>query len=633
MCGIAGAAAFTKKGTVFLNKVQSATDCLQLRGPDAGGIYRDDTVALGHRRLSIIDTSTAASQPMQDESKRYTIIYNGEFFNFQRYREELIQSGIHLGNHSDTEVLLHLYINEGVKCLEKINGFFALAIYDKAQQTLFVARDRMGVKPLLYYADEDKILFASEMKALITMGIPRELDKASMMAYFQMNYIPSPNTIFKNVHKLQPGSYLIIDLSDRSIQEKQWYQIPYSPEKNLHPDTYEHSKTKLIHLMDEAVQRRLVADVPIGAFLSGGIDSSVIVALASRHVKQLNTFSIGFKDDAHFDESGFAQLVADKYKTNHTVFKVSNNELLESLQSALNYLDEPFADSSALAVNVLSRETRKHVTVALSGDGADELFSGYNKHRAEWIIRNNKLQRTLLNITSPIVSMLQGSRSSKMLNKLRQLHRFAEGSKLNVKDRYWRWCSFIGEKTALNLFKEGWMNQEEEYLHRKQNIVKHLNNDNDFNEVLLTDMQLVLVGDMLVKVDQMSMANSLEVRNPFIDVEVVNFAFSLPSHYKIDGKAQKKIVRDAFRSMLPPELYHRSKQGFEVPLLKWFQTELKSLINDDLLQDDFIVSQGIFNVMEIKNLKQQLYSSQPGDIHARIWGLIVFQHWWKRFAA
>jgi len=631
MCGIAGIASFSEKGNLFLDKIESATSCLQQRGPDASGIYKHQQVALGHRRLSVIDTSALATQPMHDVTNRYTIIFNGEFFNYAEHREQLIKAGSSFRTHSDTEVLLHLYIKEGPACLEKINGFFALAIYDSIGQTLFIARDRMGVKPLLYFRDNDKLFFASEMKALTTMGIPRELDKASMLAYFQLNYIPSPHTIYKNIHKLSPGSYLLVDLKHNQIeQETVWYQIPYKPENQLHVSAYEYSKTQLIQLLDKAVERRLVADVPLGAFLSGGIDSSIIVALASKHVKKLNTFSIGFKDEPHFDETQYAQLVADKYKTNHTVFNLTTDELFASLNSALDYLDEPFADSSALAVNILSKETRKHVTVALSGDGADELFAGYNKHRAEWILRNNKLQRTFINMSAPVVSIFQGSRGSKLSNNLRQLHRFAEGSKLNAKERYWRWCSFANEQTVAGIFKEGWLADNSEYLKRKNKTLEHLSDDGDFNQVLLSDMQLVLVGDMLVKVDQMSMANSLQVRNPFLDYEVVNFPFSLPSHFKIDAASQKKILREAFKDMLPTQLYNLPKKGFEVPLLRWFKTELKSLITDHLLQDDFIVDQGIFNLHEIRKLKQQLFSQNPGDIHARIWSLVVFQYWWKK---
>lgn len=631
MCGIAGIAAFTEQGNSFLGKIESATNCLALRGPDDGGIYRDQKIALGHRRLSVIDTSKSASQPMHDLSRRYTIIFNGEFFNYIEHRKALQQAGVTFQTHSDTEVLLNLYLKEGEKCLDKINGFFALAIYDKELQTLFLARDRMGVKPLLYYHTLDNFLFASELKAIMAMDIPRELDKSSILAYFQLNYIPTPNTILKNVYKLQPGYFIKIDLLNNKIEQKQWFEIPFKKEEELQPENYEKSKSRLVKLLDESIERRLVADVPLGAFLSGGIDSSVIVALASKHVDKLNTFSIGFKDEPHFDETKYAQLVADKFKTNHTVYRLSNDELYNSLYSALDYLDEPFADSSALAVNVLSRETRKSVTVALSGDGADELFAGYNKHRAEWIIRNNQYKRNALSLAAPIVSMMQGSRNSKLSNKLRQLHRFAEGSKLNAKDRYWRWCSFADEKSALNLFNPSWMHDTNEYEDRKHKTLQHLLYDGDMNEVLLTDMQLVLVSDMLVKVDQMSMANSLEVRNPFLDFELVNFAFSLPSAYKIDATSQKKIVRDAFRDMLPVELFHRPKKGFEVPLLKWFQTELSGLINDNLLKDEFIIEQGIFNVDQIKKLKSKLFSSHPGEVTARIWGLIVFQYWWKKF--
>ena len=631
MCGIAGIAAFSERGISLLNKINAATTCLALRGPDDEGIFQHEKVALGHRRLSVIDTSKLASQPMLDVSGRYAIIFNGEFFNYKHYREKLLKEGTQLKTHSDTEVLLQLYINEGVKCLESVNGFFALAIYDKEEQTLFIARDRIGIKPLLFYSDADKLFFASELKSLMTMGIPRELDTASLLAYFQMNYIPSPHSVFKNVHKLEPGCYLFIDLKNKSIHHKTWYTIPFTSNEQLKLVNYEESKQRLITLLDDSVKRRLVADVPLGAFLSGGIDSSIIVALASGHVKSLNTFSIGFKDEPSFDETLYAELVAKQFKTNHIVFNLTTDELYQSLFTSLNYLDEPFADSSALAVNALSRETRKHVTVALSGDGADELFAGYNKHRAEWIMRNRVLQRTLIGSLAPAFSKMEGSRHSSIANKFRQLQRFADGSRLKAKERYWRWCSFTGEASAVNLFAKHFPIDEAGYYERKNKILYKIENNGSFNEVLYADCNLVLTGDMLVKVDQMSMANSLEIRNPFLDYEVVNFAFTLPDEFKIDAKRQKKIVRDSFRHLLPAEIYNRSKKGFEVPLLRWLRTELKNIIEDDLLSDNFIREQNIFDTEMIRDIKRQLFSSHPGEVASRIYGLIVFQYWWKKY--
>ena len=632
MCGITGIVAFNDSGKKYFDKIEAANNCLAKRGPDSDGFYRAANVALGHRRLSIIDISNAANQPMTDASGRFTIIFNGEFFNFQEHRNTLIQHGETFKTQSDTEVLLKLYILEGPDCLQKINGFFAFAVHDNLEDTIFIARDRMGIKPLFYYSDNDKLIFGSELKALMAAGIPRIPDKLSIVNYLQLNYIPGPWTIFENVTKLKPGHYLKFHPLDgkKGVVEKQYYEIPRQA-GNLpgFKGSYSEAQDKLRELLEASVKRRLISDVPLGAFLSGGIDSSVIVALASKHTSHLNTFSIGYKDEPMYDETKYAQLVADKFKTNHTVFSLSNDDLFSNLYSVLDYLDEPFADSSALAVNILSMHTRKHVTVSLSGDGADEMFAGYNKHRAEWLLRNRKLFRTTVSAVSPMLRLFEGARSSPLANKIRQIHRFADGASLSNADRYWRWCGFSDEQEINALTKLSY--ETGDYFRRKNEILKPLGSGNSLNDLLYMDMHMVLTNDMLVKVDMMSMANSLEVRVPFLDYEVVNFAFSLPDEYKMDKLNSKKILRETFRNDLPPELFNRPKHGFEVPLLKWFRTGLKSLINDDLLSDGFIDRQGLFNLDEIRNLRKRLFSSNPGEIEARMWGLIVFQYWWKKY--
>ncbi|MFN8145019.1 MAG: asparagine synthase (glutamine-hydrolyzing) [Bacteroidia bacterium] len=635
MCGITGVLAFTEPGKSSLKKIDDALNCLEKRGPDARGIYTDQHVAFGHARLSIIDTSPAGFQPMTDASGRYTLIFNGEFFNFKEHRDFVLSKGIHLKSESDTEVLLYLYILEGTRCLERINGFFAFAIHDKQEDTVFIARDRMGIKPLLYYQDENQFLFASEMKAMIALGIPKELDPASMLCYFQLNYIPGPASIFKGVFKLEPGHYFYLNLRHPEKNTKQcYYSIPL-PEtnKSAHKTSlsYVQQQARFRQLLDESVARRMISDVPLGAFLSGGIDSSVIVSLASKHTDRLKTFSVGFRDEPLFDETEFANLVAERCKTNHTVFKLSNDDLFQHLFDVLEYIDEPFADSSALNVYILSKETRKHVTVALSGDGADELFGGYNKHEAERRARNGGLSTSLLKASAPLLKLFPQSRNSKSMDLFRRASRMAEGLRLNPKDRYWRWAAFENEEEVALLLRINIRTKNSEYAYRKNEILKHITSQKDIQDVLYTDMHLVLVNDMLTKVDLMSMANSLEVRVPFLDYTVVDFAFSLPASSKIDADGRKKIVRDTFRQDLPDELYTRKKKGFEVPLLKWFRNELKTLINDDLLSESFIESQGIFHYAEILKLKKKLFSVNPGDTHAKIWALIVFQYWWKKW--
>lgn len=630
MCGITGIYAFNQIGSFYMINLGKSMEKLSQRGPDGRGSFIDDYIALGHRRLSIIDTSINGRQPMYDQSERYVIVFNGEIFNYKELRKKQEDKGIRFNSECDTEVLLNLYIEKGKECLHELIGFFAFAVFDKVEKSLFIARDRLGIKPLVYYYDQDKLVFASEMKALLSYNIPCELDYTSLYQYLQLNYIPAPSTIIKDVYKLEPGHYLYI--KDKKVIKEKYYDIPFEEDQQWMQANYEMQKARLVELMEDSIQRRLIADVPLGAFLSGGIDSSVVVALASRHTEKLNTFSIGYKDEPFFDETKYANLVAKKYNTNHTVFSLTNDDLFEHLFNTLDYIDEPFADSSALAVNILSKHTAKHVKVALSGDGADELFGGYNKHMGEFKVREGGALSELVASLGPIWDILPKSRNGYIANKIRQLQRFAEGKKMKSEERYYRWCSFVGEADALKMLSPNSLQclALEEFKSRKKQILRHFTSQGTMNEVFRTDVDLVLANDMLFKVDKMSMANGLEVRVPFLDHRIVDYAFSLPVHTKVDGKMKKKIVQDAFQSVLPAELYNRPKHGFEVPLLKWFRRELKGFINEELLKDEFVHEQGIFDVNEVRSLKKQLFSPNPGDSHARIWGLLVFQYWWKK---
>jgi len=628
MCGITGIFAFNLVGKMNMIHLANATRVLEKRGPDFQDMYHDQFVGLGHRRLSIIDTSTAANQPMWDVTNRYALIYNGEIFNYPDLRSQLVKQGVTFRSTSDTEVLLNLLIREKENALNKLNGFFAFCLYDKQEQSFLLARDRYGVKPLLYLYDEDKFIFASEMKAMLQYGIEKNFNYTALYTYLQLNYIPAPETIFTSVKKLLPGHYLKI-INGQLVVNK-YYDIPHTTDHSL---TYESAKEKFKNLLEASVQRRLIADVPLGCFLSGGVDSSVITGLAKRHKPDLHTFSIGFKDEKFFDETHYAQLVARHFKTDHTVFSLTNNDLYEHLNNILDYLDEPFADSSAINVYILSKETRKHATVALSGDGADELLGGYNKHAAHYRIIHKTWKENLVGSLVFLWQILPQSRNNFLGNKARQAARFAEGMRLSPAGRYWRWAGFANETEAFRLLSETSQNQlnRQAYQAAKNELLKHLGETEHLADILLTDTQLVLPNDMLTKVDLMSMANSLEVRTPFLDFELVNFIFSLPDDFKLNATIRKRILQDAYCDMLPPQLYKRPKKGFEVPLLKWFRKEMKSLITDDLLSKKRIDEQGIFHYPEIEKLKRQLFSYNPSDVHARIWGLVVFQWWWKKY--
>lgn len=623
MCGIAGVIAFTEEGERYLDKIGDAVAALRHRGPDGEGIFRDGNVALGHTRLAIIDTSDAAAQPFTSADGRFTIVFNGEIFNYRELREELEKEGVKFRTSSDTEVLLELYAKEGTACFEKLNGFFAIALFDKKNGAVRLVRDRYGEKPLYWYYGEHVSVFASEMKALLAFGIRQPISKDALKAYLHLNYIPGNNTIYEQTYNHPVGYWNLIH-KDHPFVEDAYYTIEakgYLQEAPAYPEALNHLKT----LTENAVQRRLVADVPLGSFLSGGLDSSIITALAAKHKKDLQTFSIGFADEPFFDETAYAEMVAKHLGTQHHVFSLSNNDLLESLHLFLANCDEPFADSSALAVNILSKETRKYVTVALSGDGADELFAGYNKHEAELRIRQKNSLNKIARTGAPIWDILPASRNSSLGNKVRQLRKFAEGSRMTTGERYWRWAGFTSGNELNQLCPSLPQNNP-----IKDFFTAGFAGSPDYNKVLITDFKMVLRSDMLVKVDRMSMLHGLEVRSPFLDHELVDFVMQLPPDYKIQPGNRKRILKDAFRDLLPPEIFTRKKQGFEVPLLKWFRNELRGMI-DELLDDKFLEEQNLFHPEAVKAIRKQLHSSNPGDSAARIWGLIVFQSWWKKY--
>ena len=626
MCGITGF--YSLKGLAatspYAEKLDGAIATMALRGPDGSGNYMEGSAALGHARLAIIDTSASANQPFLDAYGRYSIVFNGEIFNYKEVEAQL--TDFKPRTSSDTEILLQGFIEWGEKVLEKLNGFFALAIHDKETDELFLARDRMGIKPLLVYQDADALVFGSEMKSLMAFGIPKVIDADSQFLYHQFNYTPYPETIFKNVQELEPGTWLKIRGS--KVQSGTFWSIP-KPTATKTNMSYEQAQQKLRELMEKSVQRRMIADVPLGSFLSGGIDSSIIATLAARQTDKLNTFSIGYADEPLFDETHYAEAVAKNIGSNHTVFKLTNDDLYADLHDVLNYIDRPFADSSALPVHILCRHTRKHVTVALSGDGADELFSGYNKHAAEFRARNLGMKEQIVAALKPLWFLLPASRNSSSGNTVRQLQKFSEGVSLGAKDRYWNWASFWSADQVDKLTRDKVDSVQLQY--RKLALTSELGTTSDLDEVLYTDLHQVLRNDMLTKVDLMSMANSLEVRVPFLDHEIVEFACSLPEEYKITSAIRKRILQETFRADLPEMLFRRPKHGFEVPLLNWFKGELNSLINEDLLSKKLVDEQQLFNWPAIQTLLNKLHSNDPGDSATHIWNLIVFQTWWKRY--
>jgi asparagine synthase (glutamine-hydrolysing) len=630
MCGITGIYAFNEVGRFNLINLQRTIDQLAHRGPDAQGSFFDHKVGLGHRRLAVIDTSAKANQPMSDPEKRYVIIFNGEIYNYRELKNILENRfDIQFQTQSDTEVILHSYIHLKEKCLEKLNGFFAFAVYDINEQELFLARDRFGIKPLYYFRDDDKFLFASEMRSILGFGIEKSINFTSLLLYLQLNYIPAPFTILNGVQKLMPGHY--IRIKGNKCEIKKYYHLPDPANGNTISESDARKEVK--QLLEESVQKRLVSDVPLGVFLSGGIDSSLITAIASRFKTDLNTFSIGYTAEKYFDETRYAQQVSDHFGTNHHAFSLSRNDLYDHLHDILEHMDEPFADSSAIPVFILSKHTRKHVTVALSGDGADEIFSGYNKHFAFIQAQKRSLRNFVIRNSTPLWGILPKSRNNPIFNKFRQLDRYGRGLGKTESDRYWYWAMLMETHQAMKLIQ---INNYpfihyEELNELKNNVTSGIAGKYKLNEILYADIQLVLPNDMLYKVDLMSMASGLEVRVPFLDHRLVEKAMLIPEKYKIKPHQAKILLRDILAEYIPGKLSQRSKHGFEVPLLNWFRKELKTTIQEEVLEPSFIREQGIFDVKATYELGKKLFSMNPGDSPAHIWALIVFQAWWKKY--
>jgi asparagine synthase (glutamine-hydrolysing) len=622
MCGITGIMAHNMIGQMHMIQLSRATETLETRGPDNAGYYTEGYIGLGHRRLSIIDTSFESNQPFTDASGRYVIIYNGELYNHKKLRHDLENKGYQFKSEGDTEVLLQAFIAYGDDFVKKLDGFFSFCIHDKELNSFFLGRDRFGIKPLLYYSDEDKFIFGSRLDTVLAFNVQKELDHSALKSYLRLNYIPSTHSIIQGVKKLAPGH--TIRVSSDGVQEPILY---YSIPANIQSSdlSYEKASSTLQELLRESVQNRLVSDVPIGTFLSGGIDSSIITKLAAEQDPNIQSFSVGFRGNKFFDESLQAADFAKSHNIQHHIFQLSEDDILSNTDSIIDSFDEPFADSSILAVNTLSKKVKTKITVALSGDGADEMFGGYNKHRAEFMALNPGFKEGLVSNFGWLWKILPQNRNSSFGNRIRQFDRFNSSRKLNSKKRYLEWASLgssefidsvlLNSPAELELVKE----------------LSHFDSSKDsLRNTLLADMSLVLPSDMLHKVDIGSMAHSLEVRVPFLDHRIVNFAFGLPDSYKIQQGKSKRILKDSFSSFFTSDMLNRKKSGFEVPLRQWLLTEFENDIEKLLLDQDFLVSQNIFNTTVIKNLVSQLRSTSPSDSHANVWAILVFQKWWVK---
>ncbi|WP_032097158.1 MULTISPECIES: asparagine synthase (glutamine-hydrolyzing) [unclassified Alteromonas] len=626
MCGIAGFSLFNYQegGNASLEAMHKA---IVHRGPDASGIYLDEHIGLCHRRLSILDLSEAGNQPMYSANNNLVIVFNGEIYNFLELRAELEQQGVSFKSHTDTEVILELYAREGVKCLEKLNGMFAFALWDKTKQELFVARDRLGKKPLYYFSDNGRFAFASEIKAILALeNIPREIRIDAVRDFFAYQYVPDPKSIFKHIHKLPPAHYLILNKDGFTIHE--YWDLSF---KNTSKNNEADNKLQLKALLEKVTKQRMISDVPLGAFLSGGVDSSGVVAMmAQASDSPVKTCTIGF-DNKEFNEADFAREIAEKYHTEHHEFTVHQN-VAEQLEHIVSFFDEPFADPSLVPTFFVSELARKAVTVALAGDGGDEMFAGYEKYTTDEIenkLRNKfpePIRKSLFPKLADLAGKVPGTVGKKAKSLLTSLsHDAAMG--------FYITNSMMTDEMWSNLVKPEIAKQLGSYHPSAYTIDMYNKADgpDHLSKILYTDIKTYMTGDILVKVDRMSMANSLEVRAPILDYQVAEFAATLPSSQKYRDGEKKYLLKEVFKSFIPDSLLYRKKMGFSTPLDEWFRGELKTLSKSRIIQTQHGLKD-VFRTEMIENIWQE-HQSRQQDHGIVLWSMLMYQMWYERYAA
>jgi len=620
MCGIAGLTYFDRDRIVSEQQVRDMCAVITHRGPDDEGILARQNVGIGMRRLSIIDLNSGR-QPICNEDGSIWIVFNGEIYNHIELRKELESRGHRFKTRCDTEVILHAFEEYGESCPEKLNGMFGFAIMDFNSHSLFLARDRVGIKPLYYYFDSKKLVFGSELKSILEIeDVPREIDLEALDNFLTFEYIPAPRSIFKKIAKLPAGHSLL--LREGRVQIKQYWDIRFDERPTPEADLCE----ELHELLRDSIKIRLMSDVPLGAFLSGGIDSSSIVALMSQEMNRAaRTFSIGFQESS-YNESSYARTIANHFKTEHQEFFIEPNAV-DLTEKLLAHLDEPFGDFSIFPTYLVSKMAREYVTVALSGDGGDELFAGYDTYIANRIgMAYGKLPRALRNgVVGPILDRLPPTEKKKGL--INRAKRFHEGSLLPDDLRHTRWMIFM-QAAEKGLLYSPDVQQKLAGYDPYGMIRKHFrqaNTRDDLNRQLYVDLKTYLVDDILVKVDRMSMASSLEARVPFLDHRVVEFSARVKSNMKLQGSTTKYLLKKTMGSLLPKEILNRGKEGFSIPIKNWLKFELHPLMQD-VLAPDKIKREGFFDADYVERLKKEHLNGRENHSH-RLWALMVFGVW------
>jgi asparagine synthase (glutamine-hydrolysing) len=624
MCGISGIVDLRGQRPIDERVLRTMNGVIGHRGPDGDGFHFEPGVGLGHRRLSIIDLE-GGKQPLYNEDETVVITYNGEIFNFKEVEVELIARGHTFRTRCDTEVIVHAWEEWGTECLARFNGMFAFAVWDRRQQTLFLARDRLGVKPLLYAELPDgRLVFGSELKAILAHpDVPRRIDPTAIEDYFALGYVPDPKTIYRDVKKLEPGAYLKIRRGERNVQPVRYWDVPLAGERTPagNPESW---PAELAERLREAVRKRLVADVPLGAFLSGGIDSSAVVAMMRDVIPgPILTCSIGFREP-RYDESAYARMVAEAKHTDHRseVVEASDFSLLEKLTDVY---DEPYADSSAIPTYRVCQLARRHVTVALSGDGGDEDFIGYRRYKLfamEEALRSR--------VPAPLRRAVFGP-LGRWYPKLDWAPRVVRGKTTfqalarGTVDAYLHGVSVCSGEQRQQLFSSSFRRELQGYDARE--VFHGHVRDKQFSDALslvqYIDYKTYLPGDILTKVDRASMAHSLEVRTPFLDYEFVEWAAQLPASVKLKRSEGKHVLKKAMEPHLPNEVLYRSKMGFAVPLDTWFRGSLRERITD-VVKSGLLERSGVFDPRALARLASE-HASGMRDHSAPLWTLLMFE--------
>lgn len=621
MCGISGIFDLMGLADIDNGILAKMNDAQRHRGPDDDGFYFAPGIGLGHRRLSIIDLS-GGHQPMFNATGTIGVVFNGEIYNFKELAEQLVKLGHQFETRSDTETIIHAWAQWGTRCVERFRGMFAFALWDKTRDSLFLARDRLGIKPLYYTVlNNHQFIFGSELKVLKQHPLcPRELDPQAIEDYFSFGYIPEPKSIFKGVKKLEPGHVIFLEKGSLAVVPHQYWDVEF----DRHPHNIGDNEQSLIERFKQAVDIRLVSEVPLGAFLSGGVDSSAVVAMMSTLLQSpVNACSIGF-DVKGFNETGYARQVARRYEANHVVKQVSSDDY-QLIERLANLYDEPYADSSALPTYRLCQLAKERVTVALSGDGADELMAGYRRY--QWHIKEEKIRRLLpLSIRKPLFGFL-----GKIYPKLDWAPKFLRAKttfqsiSFDWVEGYHNSMSILRSDERQRLFSASFReslngyNSVSVFKHHAQNAPV----DDPMSQVQYIDMKTYLVGDILTKVDRASMAHSLEVRIPLLDHQLVEWAANLQSCERLVLGQGKGIFKKALESYLPHDVLYRKKMGFSVPLAQWFRGPLKQQVERGLLSNVMIDS-GIFNLDTLSWLISS-HADGSRDNSAALWTLLMFE--------